>query len=66
MQHLQAYLQCVPSSCIHCDTLDGREEAAFILQLKSAGFSTVGSGLLQPGDLDKGLLVFAATLHPSI
>lgn len=43
MQHLQAYLQCAPSSfCIHHDTLEGREEAAFTLQPKSAGFSTVG------------------------
>lgn len=41
MQHLQAHLQCAPSSfCIHRDTLEVREEAAFTLQPKSAGFSS--------------------------
>lgn len=66
MQHLQAYLQCAPSSfCIHRDTLEVREEAAFTLQPKSAGFSTVGRGLLQPSVPEGGLLVSAATLHPS-
>lgn len=66
MQHLQAYLQCAPSSfCIHPDTLEGREEAAFTLQPKSAGFSTVGRWLLQPSVPEEGLLVSADTLHPS-
>lgn len=45
MQHLQAYLQCAPSSfCIHRDTLEVREEAAFTLQPKSAGFSQWAGG----------------------